>query len=143
MKKIGGELGIEVSKVVLNRTNDMREPYGNSSMIDFSILDKNGCWFHICGKNDWGYLLTEALQPLLEYALGIFKEIDKKLKAYKGQPEIIGLGKNEFRAVDIIHRLRGFGEPVEEYKGIPVIKLRADNKIELLGLVENDELPFR
>lgn len=139
---MGGELGIEVIKVVLNRENDMREPYTNSSMIDFSILDKDGCWFHICGKNDWGYLLTEALQPLLKYALGVFQEIDNKLDSYSGQPEIIGLGKNEYRAVDIIHRLRGFGDPIEVYKGIPITKLRSDNKIELFGLVENDGLPF-
>lgn len=137
-----GELGIEVNKVVLNRENDAKEPYGNSSMIDLSILDKDGCWFHICGKNDWGYLLTEALRPLLKYALGVFQEIDNKLDSYHGQPEIIGLGKNEYRAVDIAHRLRGFGEPIEIYKGIPIIKLRSNNKIELFGLVENDDLPF-
>lgn len=142
MKKIGGELGIEVNKIVLNREKDVREPYGNSSMIDFSILDKNGHWFHICGENDWGYLLTEALQPLLKYALEVFQEIDNKLNSYHGQPEIIGLGKNEYRAVDIIHRLRGFGEPIEMYKGTPITKLRSNNKIELFGLVENDELPF-
>jgi hypothetical protein len=120
----------------------MKTPYGNLSMIDLSILDKDGCWFHICGENDWGYLLTEALQPLLGYALGVLEEIDKKLNSYDGKPEIIGLGKNEYRAVDILHRLRGCGGPIEMYKGTPITKLYSDNKIELFGFIDNDGLPF-
>lgn len=98
-----------------------------------TIYDKGGYCLHIYGKNDWGYLLADALQPLLDYALGVLKRIDDEIAEYKGETEVIGLGKNEFRAVDILHRLRGFGDPIKIYKGIPVVQLQTSDKIELYG----------
>lgn len=108
-----------------------------------TIYDKGGYCLHIYGKNDWGYLLADALQPLLGYALGVFKHIDDKIAEYKGKPEVIGLGKNEFRAADILHRLRGFGEPIKIYKSIPVVQLQESDRIDLFGQQKNDELPFK
>lgn len=141
---MGGELGIEVNHVEFGTKSDLCELYGvlGLTMMDLSLYDKEGKWLHICGKNDWGYLLTDALQPLLIYEAEVRTQIDKKLDLYDGRPEIIGLGKNEYRAIDIVHRLRGVGDPIKIYKGIPVFQLQALNRIELFGKDEESLLPF-
>lgn len=105
-----------------------------------SLYLKDKGHLHICGKNDWGYLITEALQPLLDYAKQVFEDIDKKISQYKRNPEVILLGRNEFRAVDIIHRLRGFGDPIKIYRGVPVVQANCDNKIEIFGSEEEEEI---
>lgn len=141
---MGGELGIEVSHVELESSEALNEPYGSLGFayIDLSLCDKEGKWLHICGKNDWGYLLTDALQPLLIYEAELRSQIDKRLEEYDGRPEIIGLGKNEYRAMDIAHRLRGVGDPIKIYKGISVVQLQTLNRIELFGKEEECLLPF-
>lgn len=141
---IGGEIGLKVDKIVFNTDNDLKKPFGylGESYIDMSIYEETGNVIHICGKNDWAYLLADALQLLLDYALEVFKMVDLSINQYKGTPACIGLGKNEFRAVDIIHRLRGFGEPIKVYKNIPVVELRSTDGIELYGQHDINELPF-
>lgn len=141
---MGGELGIEVDHVGFGSKSDLCEPYGSFGLspIDLTLYDKEGKWLHICGKNDWGYLLADAFQPLLIYGDEVCTKINKKIDAYNGKPEIIGLGKNEYRAIDIIHRLRGLGDPIKIYKGIPVVQLQTPNRIELFGIDNDNALPF-
>ena len=62
---------------------------------------------------------------------------DKNLK-----PKVIGLGRNEFRALDIVHRIRGSEDSLKEYNNIPVVRLEENNSIEFLGTKEFD-LPFK
>lgn len=143
MIKIGGELGIKVNKAILS--NDVIQPHKGlnmSTLIDLSLLDTNGEYFHICGENDWGYLLVDALLPLFKYADNVLQEISSMIEGYKGHPEVIGLGKNEYRAVDIMHRIRGLGDPIKIYKSIPVVCLGETNAIKLFGKSEREYLPF-
>lgn len=143
MIKIGGELGIKVNKAILS--NDVIQPHKSVNMntlIDLSLLDTNGEYFHICGENDWGYLLVDALLPLLKYSDKIFQEINNMIEKYRVRPEVIGLGKNEYRAVDIMHRIRGLGDPINMYKGIPVVCLGETNAVKLFGKSEREYLPF-
>lgn len=140
---ITGEIGLKVNKVVFDK--DMVEPYNERNTvyryIDLDIWSDKDV-FHICGENDWGYLVIEALLPLLRYAQDVLKSIDTMLQACTEAPEVIILGKNEYRAVDILHRIRGLGDEIETYKSIPVVRSNTkDNQIKLLG--NNEELnPF-
>ena len=137
-----GELGFDIESVTFSR--DMNAPHGDisSGMIDMTFHIKDDGWLHICGENDWAYLLSDALLPFLNYAQQVFTKIDERLGDYDGTPEVIVLGKNEFRAVDVLHRIRGMGDPIEVYKGITVIQADNFNKIELLGKQDYNELPF-
>jgi len=136
---IKGEIDIEVVGIDLHGIKEINQSFytgeiKHSTDITLHCKDK-GC-LTIHGKNDWGYLITDALQPLLNYAEQVFVDIDKRISNYTGKPEVIALGKNEFRAVDIMHKLRGLGDPIKIYKGIPVVRVNYDNKIELLGFSE-------
>lgn len=137
-----GEFGIIIDKVSFD--DDMVTPYKFNSRpcIDMTISSSEDT-VHVCGYNDWGYLLTDALLPLLRYAETVLSNINKQLDGYDGSPEVIVLGKNEYRAVDILHRLRGLGDPIRIYKGIPIVETDYINKTQLLGKHNSDsELPF-
>jgi hypothetical protein len=137
--KIGGELGMKVSKVRFSLDNDLTNPFtGHDAFnldqyIDMDIFENDGNVLHICGKNDWGYLMVDALMPLIKYADNVLQKIRKMLDEYDGKPEVIVLGRNEYRAVDIIHRLRGNGDPINVFLSIPVVKSEQNNYIKLLG----------
>ena len=143
--KIGGELGMKISKVEFSRDEDMIKPFTDDGYlirefgknldqyIDLDIYEKDGNILHICGKNDWGYLMIDTLMPLIKYADNVLQKILKMLEEYGGKPEVIVLGKNEYRAVDIIHRLRENGDPINVFLSIPVVKYEQNNYIKLLG----------
>ena len=148
-----GELGIEIGKIDFNRCDDLIKPYNNTSIYnddypsqDLTIISTSNETFHICGRNDWAYLVVDALSPLLQYASLVENKISNDLrkmdKEKNTKPKVIGLGKNEFRAFDILHRLRGLGDSLKKYENIPVVRLEEDNAIEFLGTKEID-LPFK
>lgn len=136
---MSGELGMDIHRICFS--NDFAKPYNDDSLalgnkdvsIDLNMFCESGSTFHICGNNDWAYLVTNALIPLERYAENVFNEMSTAVDNYDGTPEVIVLGKNEYRAVDILHRLRGTGEPISVYKNIPVIKSEESNCIKLLG----------
>ena len=73
------------------------------------------------------------------------ERIDRAFR-YDSQPEkpdVICLGKNEFRAFDILHRLRGIGEPLAMYRGIPVVRMTKNNGIRMYGKKTESEKPFK
>lgn len=144
-----GELAVDVKMMTFEGGGDnaMEEPFDPSpyyqgmKYIDMNLVTSDGV-LHLCGKNDWGYLIADALIPLLKYA----NEVERKIREeYQkaGNVDVIGLGKNEFRAFDILHRLRECGEPITVYKGVPVVKLNKDNGIQIYTRKETEELPFK
>ena len=48
-----------------------------------------------------------------------------------------------FRAFDILHRLRGIGEPLAMYRGIPVVRMTKNNGIRMYGKKTESEKPFK
>ena len=88
--------------------------------------------------------MTEALIPILKFGAKIEKDISNKLEEMSKngmtKPKVIGLGRNQFRAFDILHRVRGVGEPLKEFRGIPVACLEEIDGLELLGCVKTS--PF-
>ena len=139
------EFGMKVNKVTFERSEDMLKPYGsyyNDACIDMSIHTDDGM-FHLCGKNDWGYLMVDAIMSLLRYADQVEIALRRKLDNFCYEPEAIGLGKNEFRALDILHRLRGLDDPLSIYKGVPVVRIKDSDGIKIYGSKEKGELPFK
>ena len=41
--------------------------------------------------------------------------------------------KTKFRALDILHRLRGLDDPLSIYKGVPVVRLKDNDGIKIYG----------
>ena len=74
-----------------------------------------------------------CIMPLLRYADQVEIAIRRKLDDFCYKPEVIGLGKNEFRALDILHRLRGLDDPLSIYKGVPVVRLKDNDGIKIYG----------
>ena len=151
---MSGEFAIKIGKIDFNRIDDLVKPYGNTSIYtddkpaqDLTITSTSNETFHICGNNDWAYLVVDALFPLLQYASLVENEVSGKLRRMDRdknlKPKVIGLGRNEFRALDILHRIRGSEEPLKEYGNIPIVRLEENNTIEFLGTKEIDDLPFK
>ena len=145
------EIGLKISKATCENAiyEDFVKPYSHSNtvLIDLDLFGTNDEHVIICGENDWGYLMTEMLVPILKFGSKIEKELTDKLSEMDKQgmtkPRAIGLGKNQFRAFDILHRARGIGEPLTKYKGIPVICLEdEEDGLELLGCAK-EALPFQ
>ena len=122
---MSGEFSIKIGKIDFNRIDDLIKPYGNTSICtddkpaqDLTITSTSNETFHICGNNDWAYLVVDALSPLLQYASLVVNKISNDLrkmgKEKNTKPKVIGLGKNEFRAFDILHRLRGLGDSLKK-----------------------------
>lgn len=143
-----GELAVEVKKLNFKCGDDaMEQPFDHSSYyrgikyIDMNLETSDGV-LHLCSKNDWGYLIADALIPLLKYA----NEVERKICEEYNRTinvDVIGLGKNEFRAFDILHRLRGCGEPLAVYKGVPVVQLNKDNGMQIYISKETEDMPFK
>ena len=130
---------MNVSKVKFSLDDDLTKPFTGhdefhlDQYIDLDIFENDGNVLHICGKNDWGYLMVDALMPLIKYADNVLQKIRKMLDEYDGKPEVIVLGRNEYRAVDIIHRLRSNGDLISIFLSIQVVKSERNNYIKLLG----------
>lgn len=149
MRNITTEIGLKISKATCQNVlhdNSFVRPYSSSNvpLIDLDLFGTKDEHVIICGSNDWGYLMTEALIPILKFGAKIEKDISNKLEEMSKngmtKPKVIGLGRNQFRAFDILHRVRGVGEPLKEFRGIPVACLEEIDGLELLGCVKTS--PF-
>ena len=126
-----GEFAIKADKIKISRESDFVQPYGydkfdwNDGTMDFDIHSGNEV-LHICGSNDWGYLMADALIPLLKYAAQVKMDIKNRIHI-DDVVDVIGLGRNEYRALDIIHRLNNCGEPIHDLFDVPIVRLRQDN----------------
>ena len=76
-----GELAVEVKRLNFKCGDDaMEQPFDHSpyyqgiKYIDMNLETSDGV-LHLCGKNDWGYLIADALIPLLKYA----NEVERKI----------------------------------------------------------------
>lgn len=129
-----GEIGINIR--TLNMSHDCVVPFSDSavSSIDLRIIDTNEESLWICGENnDWGYLMTDALIPILKYGYEVERKIDVAMKQYDGDPEVILVGKNEYRSLDILQKIRICKNAELLYKGIPIVSSSKSNGIELFG----------
>lgn len=144
MLVIGGELGIKIIKI--KPDSEAVRPYdgyGHKRMTDLNLFGDDNHWLHICGENDWGYLALEVLKPILQTAIGIHKEITDHIN--ESNPEVILVGRNDFRLLDILHIARDGEEGISIIRGIPVVKGDFDNGVKFLGKKTKDdsELPFK
>lgn len=144
MFQIGGELGIKVMKI--NPDRDIVRPYngiGVKSMMDLSLYGDDNHWLHLCGDNDWGYLALEILKPILQEANRLYYKISNNINSHK--PEVVLVGRNEFRMLDILHAARDGEEGISVIMGVPIVKGNFDNGIKYLGKKTEDdsELSFK
>lgn len=148
---MNGEFSLDVKKITFSTDSNMSQPYrdGNGrhdiSYIDLDIYTQDGI-LHLCGKNDWAYLITDALIPFLRYAQSVEKYIDDEIqKIAQRKIDAICVGRNQFRAMDILHQLRDAGEHIKTYRSIPVVKLNEDDGIRIYSTVKEMEYeePFK
>lgn len=140
---IGGELVLQVEKVKsdgnFTRPNesfyDINRRYGN----DLNIFEKDSL-LHICGNNDWAYLAVDLLKPLLREANKLYYEISKRISDVR--PEVVVVGKNDFRMLDILHLVRDTEEGVSIIKNVPIVKGNFLNGVKFFGKKDIEELPF-
>lgn len=139
---IGGELGIKVMKI--RPDSDGVRPYdgyGHKRMMDLSLFGDDDHWLHLCGDNDWGYLALEILKPILQETNRLYYEISNNINSHK--PEVVLVGRNEFRMLDILHIARDGEEGISVILGVPIVKGDFDNGVKYLGRKpEPIELPF-
>ncbi len=116
--------------------------YGNSRNMVLSLLGNDNQWLHLCGDNDWGYLALEVLKPILQTAISVQTDIINNISDHN--PEVILVGRNDFRLLDILHIARDGEEGISIIRGIPVVKGDFDNGVKFLGKKTKDdsELPF-
>lgn len=145
---MNAEFDVMVKKVNFSSPENMQKPFDSAcysdrgAYIDMDLIMPDGV-LHLCGKNDWGCLIVDALVPLLQYAHGVEERIRLEYDSQPEKPDVICLGKNEFRAFDILHRLRGIGEPLAMYRGIPVVRMTKNNGIRMYGKKTESEEPFK
>lgn len=143
-----GEIAIKIDNLKFDRVIDLTRPYGvgycrAEPAQDLTLMNGQET-LHICGENDFPYLFINALKPLMEYEKTTRENIENELFSAKYVPKVILLGKNEFRAMDIMYRLRNNNNPFTEYKEFPVVRGKKNNEIELLGEDgESEDLPFK
>lgn len=120
---VRGELGIEIKEIEIN---DLLNPYSkynpDNKNMDFKILNSDNGFLYICGANDWGYLMCDALMPLMKKADNLKKYIQKLISNYKGEINAVVLSKNDYRILDIHHRLLCGGDPIKRFGDFPVVE---------------------
>jgi len=141
VRKINGEFVIDVDHVCSD-DNFVSPRNPNCPSNDLCIVDTNGQYFHIRGtKNDWGYLAAELLLPIMKKGNKLYFEISSKISEIN--PEVVLVGKNEFRLLDIIHLIKDGEEGIKVIKSIPIVKGNFDNGVKFLGKKSGEEyLPF-
>lgn len=138
---IGGELCFKVAKVYSDRSFIRPDGKFGFSGNDLSMMNTDKEYLHICGENDWGYLAVELLKPLLQEANKLYIEISSQVDNLN--PEVILVGKNDFRLLDILHTVRDSEFGISVIKGVPVVKGDFLNGVKYLGKKEYEgELPF-
>lgn len=136
---MGGEIGIKIDSI--KTSGDIVSPFSDicpySATIELSLYEGNTA-FHICVDNDWGYLAIEVLKPILQKANELHMSLLGKIN--EEQPEVILLGKNEYRLLDILHIARDGEEGIKTIKSVPIVKGNFNNGCKLLG--KKEDLPF-
>lgn len=136
---MGGELVINVSKV--RSDNWFVKPLNpDKPSNDLTMVDSEGKYLHICGDNDWGYLAVELLKPILKTGNELYCEISSKINEL--DPEVVLVGKTEYRILDILHIARDSEQGIAVIKGVPIVKGNFDNGVKYLGKREMNYLPF-
>ena len=140
-----GEIVVKVEDIKISGTVDFTSPYQDGVTeekiymdMDLHMVDGT---LHLVGKNDWGYLMTYALAPLLRYAYSVKSKLDKMYQKSNVRADAIVLGKNEYRALDIMHRLHNLETSLKEYEGIPIVQSTINNYMKIYG-EDQEELPF-
>lgn len=139
---MSGEVCVNVNFIKFS--DDIVRPYGHpfgssEVAIDMTFYMNQDQCFHFCGPNDWGQILADSLQDLMRYARAVREDIDSQIKK-EGRPQVIVLGKNEYRALEIWSTIC-CGEKLEDFEGFPVVRSNDnDNGITLFGC--EPELPF-
>lgn len=132
---MGGEIGFKVSRILQDR--HMVSPYtdlnGDRVKLDLSLKSDKDDYFHICGDNDWGYLAVELLMPIIETAHRLLEQIENELMKMPYYPEVIMLGKNEWRVFDIYYMLTGNNLTQREIQNIPIVKSNKSREIRYVG----------
>ena len=86
---MNAEFDVMVKKVNFSSPENMQKPFDSAcysdrgAYIDMDLIMPDGV-LHLCGKNDWGCLIADALVPLLQYAHGVEERIRLE---YDSQPE--------------------------------------------------------
>lgn len=142
---MNGEFSLDVKKIAFSTDFDMSQPYSDTidghaiPYIDLDIFTQDGT-FHICGRNDWAYLVTDALIPFLRYAKSVEKYVDDEIrKTARYKTDVICVGRNQFRAMDIMHQLRNGGEHIKTYRSIPVVKLKENDGVRIYSSNKDEE----
>lgn len=141
MFEIGGELGINVKQI--KRDNDIVRPYRLAcrNPTDLSLLGDDNNWLHICGNNDWGYLALEVLKPILQTGVKLNSEICDQIS--EKNPEVVVVGRNDYRILDILHTARDSEKGISIIRGVPIVMGDFDNGFKCLGSKEKEaDLPF-
>lgn len=142
MFQIGGELGIKIKRI--NQDRDIVRPYSFSdrACIDLSMVGEDGQRLHICGDNDWGYLGLEIIKPILKAGIELNFKILSGIE--ENNPEVILVGRNDYRILDILHSARDSEEGISVIRGVPVVKGEFDNGVKYLGKMDKEQdLPFK
>lgn len=136
---MGGELGIKIAKAYGSR--EIVRPYGEySEYIDLTIESATRENLHICGANDWGYLAADILKPVIKEAYRVYAQITNGI--LKNNPEVILLGRNEYRLIDIYRQLRNEQDTETQIMKVPYVKGDFANGIKYLGSQKEDSFPF-
>lgn len=136
---MGGELVVNVSAV--KSDNWFVRPLNpDNPNNDLTMVDNEGKFLHICGENDWGYLAAELLKPILKTGNELYYDISSKIDDL--DPEVVLVGKTEYRLIDILHIVRDSEQGITVIKGVPIVKGDFNNGIKYLGKKEMDYLPF-
>lgn len=137
---MGGELCINV-KLVKSDNHFVKPFNSNNPSNDLTMVDEDGKYLHICGNNDWAYFAAELLKPVLKTGQELYSEIFTKVS--KDNPEVVLVGRNEFRLLDIVQTVRDLEQGAPVIMGVPVVKGNFANGIKYLGKMETEEcLPF-
>ena len=95
---MNAEFDVMVKKVNFSSPENMQKPFDSAcysdrgAYIDMDLIMPDGV-LHLCGKNDWGCLIADALVPLLQYAHGVEERIRLEYDSQPEKPDVICLAK--------------------------------------------------
>ena len=135
-----GELQFNAGKISTNPkiSYQYNPETGDPTFPDLCLEGTDGGMLYLVGENDWGRLMAEALVPLMAYARNVEEEINSKLNGAIQKPEVIILGKNDYRAFTILHRLRGACK-LTEIDGVKIVEGSKPTGVELFGEQEKHQ----
>jgi len=138
---MNGEIGIKIKSV---GNSNIIHPFGysNFASIDLDMYDEKGGVFHICGDNDWGYFALDMLKPIIKEAENLIGDVKTRISRIGDKPEVIILGLNQQRIMDIYHGGRG---KCTEIAGIPIARSSEIRAFRYIGNIHDkglDDRPF-